>query len=217
MSHTFWTERNQAPTYEFVLSVLEREVDELTSLDGELEEGEGPWAEGHRVYIWQDGVSTRPIGLSWEDGEFSARILALSCPEDYRLALDAVCAVAQEANTKVQSEDGDEFAPEDREQDYGSAWIDEHVTVMIRMMLAKRPDEETPATNYISGPTRTFELGPRMQARLEGLDETTRQKKLFEAMRALFYPDTVGAYGPSVFVRPGPDGGKITYTAWGPG
>ena len=215
MSCYFWAEPQTAPTYQAVLEGIE--TDDLSSIDDELEDGDGPWVDGHTVYIWRDGISTRPISLTWEDGQFSARILAASCREDYRLAVDAVCTVASEAGVDVESEDGGRFAPEDREVNYGDAWIDDHVRTMVMMMLAKTEGDSEPPMSHLSGPTRTFYLGPRTRARLDGLDAADRQAALFEAMRTVFYPDENEVFAANVMVRDLPDGTHMTGTAWGPG
>lgn len=211
MSYSFYVETGAAPRYADVLGALP----DVETSSGPAEELEGTWEPGHVLAVWQHGWSTRPVELAYEDGRFSARILACACAEDYQLALDAVCHVADRMKVEVESEEGVRFRPGQRSEDYGLAWIRPHVASMITAVLAHARDADGWVT--MPGTTRDFHLGPRLAREIgEGTPEE-QEEALFAKMRALFYPDEEKVYAANVLSVAMDDGTRFTTTALAPG
>ena len=215
MSYSFYVHLDAPPTYEDALAGAA----DLETSEGPADELAGPWKDGHLLAVWQHGVSTRPIELAWERGAFSARILACSCAEDYAIALDVVCAVADQAGVEIESEEGVTFAPKDREEHYGRAWIEPHVRSMVTMIAAGvGSPEERDQVATMPGPTRDFHIGPRVRSELAAIDDhDALADALFAKMRAVFYPDEERYYGATIMGLRLDDGAEITVTALGPG
>lgn len=211
MSYSFYVECPRAPTYE---SVLRSFAFELDTDEGFADELEGPWEEGHILAVWQHGVSTRPIELAWQERKFSARILACSCGEDYDLALDAVCFVAEDMGAEVESEEGVRFTPATVDEHYGPEWIDEHVDSMVSYIV--RHDEyQGTEHSTMPGTTADFHVGRRVTAELRAAEDPAAL--LFDKMRARFYPDEERYYRANVLAVTKDDGTELTATALMPG
>ncbi len=206
VSYSFYVELGETPRYEDVFGASSVE---LETGDGYADELVGRWEAGHVLPVWRPGISTRPIELAFEGGRFSMRLLACSCPEDYRLGLDLVCAVAERAGVEVESEEGVRFAPEERDAHYGDDWIQQHVDSMVSAVLAQVRGFEGQMT--LPGTTCDFHIGPRFAATLDDGDA------LFAAMRARFYPNEEEVYVANALCITLDDGSSFTTTALAPG
>ncbi len=212
MSHSFYVELGSAPAYEEVLAAL----GEIETAAGDPADLDGPWEAGHVLQVWRPGVSTRAVELAFEEGRFSARVLACSCREDYALALDAVCRVAAAAGAEIESEEGLRFAPAARDEAHGPEWIERHVGSMVDAVLVQARDLEG---DWLSmrGPTREFHLGPRLAGEILSAPREAQRGLLFDKMRALFYPDEEELYAANALSVSAPGGKPFTTTALAPG
>ncbi|MCA9609637.1 MAG: hypothetical protein KC619_28760 [Myxococcales bacterium] len=211
MSYSFYVEAGAPPEYRDVLEALP----EVETSSGPAEELEGPWEPGHVLAVWTRGWSTRPVELAWSDGTFSARILACACAEDYDLALDAVCHVADMIGAEVESEEGVRFAPDARTEHYGADWILPHVSSMVTTVIAHA--RETDGWVTMPGTTRDFHIGPRLAEEIGKGSAHAQEEALFARMRALFYPDEERLYAANVLSVTLDDGSHFTTTALAPG
>lgn len=216
MSYSFHVELDAPPRYEEVLGVTAVELDTAEGLADDLPPG--PWAEGHVLAVWQHETSTRPIELSWEDGAFGVRILACSCPEDYELGLELVCEVARAADAEIESEDSVRFAPDDRAEHYGPAWIEDHIRANVAVAVMQA--EEAAADGgvlQLPGPTASFHFGQRVLDAIDDADADDAHEALFTQMRSLFYFDDERYYRANAMVAKFEDGREIILTALAPG
>ena len=213
MSYTFSVEATQPPRYEDALAATACNLETGNDDDDDFR---GPWQEGHIVPVWQHGVTTRAIELAWEEGIFSARILAIACAEDYNIALDIICAVAEKEQTEVEPEDGEPFAPRNREAHFGANWIDSRVDSMVSAVLAQARQTRS-KMSVLPGPPRDFHIGPRVLAAIDTRSSGTERDALFEKMRAVLYPDDERYYTASIMAVTLDDDSEITLSAFGPG
>lgn len=211
MSYTFSAALAEPPTYEEVFAALPPDV-RCGSVDPD--ELGGPMDEDQILHVYAWGVSTRSVELAWQRGSFSVRILACSCAEDYRMALECIAAVARAGGADIVSEEGTRFSPDEWEADYGDEWIVPHVRSMIDAMFMIEPE----ATGTMPGPTREFHLGPRTRRAVDAEAARTgdRVGALFSRMRELFYPSEDAYYAANAMRVTTKDGTAYTATAWMP-
>jgi hypothetical protein len=144
----------------------------------------GSWPDGTVLRGFIPEVSTRCVETSWRNGRFEARILALSCPEDYALAIALCRTVAGEAGVWVQSEDGQWFDPSDLGS-YGSGWIEQHIRGVTQTVLQMALDHEEPLE--VLGLPEPYVLQKDFAKELLETHEPSRQDRLFGHIREVVY------------------------------
>lgn len=226
MSYSFYLDTPGPLTYEMVLDGLN--VPDLVC--EEADEGRyddpialsGNWRPKFYHHFYRDGISTRSVEVGLEEGTFSVRVMSCSCPEDYQLALDMICNLARKTGGTISSEEGVEFSCGTREEQYGHAWIDDHVQSICTMTLNMALDPQYKGeVMTMHGAVRPFHLGSRLAQQLvaEG-DARAITRSLIERIRAVQYIDRDEEEGPyaanpmSVTFR---NGKEATLTAFGPG
>ncbi|MFK7990006.1 MAG: hypothetical protein AB8I08_28560 [Sandaracinaceae bacterium] len=184
MSFSFYVPLDRAPTFEDTFWPAPSEFEtNLGSLSGS-------WEDGQVGAVWVPLVTTRPVELSWENGEFGARILFGACVEDCTLALDLVCALAEEAGVDVVPEDGEPFPAAAREETFGTAWAEQHARSQAEIAIEMPAVGASPSGDAIlkmPGALGCFYLGPRVRSWLQ--DTPDQADALFGLMREALHLD----------------------------
>src|SRR5262245_20345496 len=161
MSFSFHVAAPTPPDYQ-------RLLDGLDYWDVHCEEGdrteEGPWPEG-TLHFFREDVSTRGVEITYEDDKFQVRILTLSSPEDYELALRFVESAAVFLKQPVDPEDGDSFPVDELRQRYDEEWIRETNEFGAQTLRSVICEEDSTAT--LSGVHRPVHIGPRLLRELD--------------------------------------------------
>ena len=175
----------------------------------------GPMQDGQILHVYQPGVTTRSVELAYERGAFQARVMTLACHADYKIALHLTCAVARAAGTPVESEEGVQFAPEDVDDHYGDAWIDDHVQRLVGSTVAIVRDH---GEVVMSGAHCSVHLdGPTLDRVLRGATTPAHQAEaLFTLFRDVSHPDEAW-FKASVMSVSLKDGAAVTLVVLGPG
>ena len=241
MSFSFYVRVPQAPDYRAVmrsvgLSDIRCEEGEPTKSSasagankadrGKYGKGEGaatmrvPWPPGIR-HFYRPGLSARGAEVSYEKGTFQVRILTLSAPEDYDLAMRLAEAVARLAGVKESDpEDDDPFPIEELRSRYGDEWVRNTNRAGLAVVRTMAGEDKT-NTLTLSGPVRPFHLGQRLLGELEAAGpEDELLDRLIQAMRSVQNVDEEEYYFANVMeAKKGEeeDAPKITFTAFGPG
>jgi hypothetical protein len=213
MSFSFYIDAPHAPDYQ-------RVIDDLDSWDlhcSEEELEEGPWPAG-TIHFYRDEVSTRGVEITHDENRFQVRILTLSSPEDYELALRFVRAAALELERPIEPEDYQAVTIEEMEARYDADWIrrtNQHGAMVIRQLVQEND------TGFVTlmGAKRPIYLGPRIVQEIEEAgDEDGFLDRLMERMREVqnvdgdsyFFANVMEAHHPQ-----SPDR-KFTFAVFGP-
>jgi hypothetical protein len=214
MSHTFSIKAAEPPGYDELMAGLPFS-DLVPALDQEEPEG-GPWPEGVRHYH-RDGVSTRGVEVSWEDGAFAVRINTLAAPEDYDLALHFIERAAELLGGPVDSEDGTALPGTELRHTYDDEWVRRTNLVGLATVEALIADGEHDSIR-LGGVVRDVHLGPRVWAELTAAGPPEELlDRLVEFMAEVQYVDTDDAYfAASAMTFQKKDGKELTVAAFGP-
>ena len=189
----------------------------LVCAERSLEELAGPWPD-EVLHFYREGLSTRAVEVAYDGVTFKVKILTASCPDDYGLALDFVCAAARDVGGEVESEEGVGFPAEERDAHYGPDWIAEHIRKEVSHVVGLAIKEQQIVTMGCT--TRNFYLGPRVAHEiLQGPSDTTPER-LFERIRELMYIDLDAAESivpAEVMSVDGRDGQPMRFAVWEPG
>src|SRR5262245_8107519 len=120
MSHTFSVPGASPPDYRKLMKSLPFK-DVVPAPDQEEPDG-GPWPEGIRHYH-REGISTRGVEVSWENGVFAVRINTLAAPEDYDLALHFIEIAAKLLGSQIESEDGATLPARQLRKHFDAKWV----------------------------------------------------------------------------------------------
>jgi hypothetical protein len=160
---------------------------------GQEEPEGGPWPEGVRHYH-REGVSTRGIEVSWEDGIFSVRINTLAAPEDYDLALHFVERAAGLLGVPVESEDGTTLPADQLRGTFDAEWIRQTNTAGLAAVGALIAEKES-SSIQLGGVVRDVYLGPRVWEELTAAGEDDELlDRLVEFMRRVQYVNADEGY-----------------------
>lgn len=151
-------------------------------------DGEGEWPPGVRQ-VYRPGVSTRCVEVSADDSGVGVRVLVCSSPEDYALAVALAQAAAWLVDAgEVVPEDGEPVRRAELPERYGRPWamaeIRSGATVLARVV-----EEHAGKTVSLSGPNRSFEIGPRLLDELRAAGAADGfADRLVAAMRRTQWP-----------------------------
>lgn len=174
--------------------------------DVSFEEGTaraGPWPAGI-VHLYRESISTRSIEVGYEDGLFDVRLLVLTCPEDYVLALRLIGALAESSGVAgseaaIEPEDNEPLPLTEWQLQYGDAWIAQQVQSDIDVTLIMTTQRGE--TLGVVGPHRTADLTPALVADLQATGPPeTLPDRLYAALRRMQYLDAA-PHGSSLVPR----------------
>lgn len=139
--------------------------------------------------LFQDGISTRGLEVSYEEGALHLRILAASCPEEYELALAVAENAARREGTRVLTEDGDELGADDLRRVHDGAWVKDQVEGSISATVAIMQKDREVRLVQMSGPHRPVMIGRRLFEELNLFMPEGRTERVFDVMRRVQYVD----------------------------
>ena len=216
MSFSFYINAPEPPDYQRVLDGID-----LWDVHCDEEEPEdGPWPEG-TLHFYRENLSTRGVEISLEEGKFQVRILTLSSPEDYELALRFTESAAEELGQEVEPEGFvamPAVALRDRFDDNWIRHTNEYGAAIIQQMV-----KEADSSNLtMDGSKRPIYIGPRVVQELEddGPEEDFPDR-LIEKMREIQNIDEGEYFFANVMeARPTEagqeDDAKFTFAVFGP-
>lgn len=176
---------------------------------------EGPFEDGQVVHVFEEGVTTRSVEISWENGTFQARVMTMACPDDYRIALHLACEVARRAGVEVESEEGERFAPDAVDAHYGDDWIRQHVRSLFGSTVAiLREHGEIMMSG--AGCTVTLNQAVLDEVLAASDDPEAQAEALFRVFREVSFPGEEW-YRASLMAVRLQDGSERTLIVWGPG
>lgn len=146
---------------------------------------DGRWPEGV-VHLYADRVSSRPVECRYDGGAIEVRILAPSSPEDYRLALALVEALAAQHDASITPQDGPPLNLTEFRGHYGSEWIEGHCPTTLQAVISDC--RQAGVESILAGARRDFRLGPGLLASLPE-DTQSLTDAFFERFRRLQYID----------------------------
>jgi hypothetical protein len=181
----------------------------------------GPWPDSV-LHFYRTGVSIRSVEVGYdanqEGGAFTVRIMTLSSPEDYDLALRFVAAAAGVLGTDVTAEDGEDSFPADElRARYGADWVARMNRSGASAIAAIIGEQNGPVT--LSGPQRPTHIGPNMLAGVRAShpgDNDNLAAGLHALMRRVQWADE-GYFAASVLVgrnQDEPEEADVTFAAW---
>lgn len=155
------------------------------------------WPQGF-TYVYRDNVSVRALEVDFSNEELQIRIFAGSSPDDYRLALKLVEAVARLHNVSIEPEDNDEMSLEQFQQAYGEEWLKEHCKSCLSAVLQSYTRNPESAIK-IAGVGRTMELGKRVFGQMMK-DKSRVAQEFFARMKKLNYFENEDVYQATIIV-----------------
>lgn len=155
------------------------------------------WPQGF-TYVYRDNVSVRALEVDFSNAELQIRIFAASSPDDYRLALKLIEAVATLCNANIEPEDNDEMTLAQFQQAYGEEWLKEHCKSNLSAVLQSYTRNPESAIK-ISGAGRTMELGKRVFGQLVK-DKSRVAQEFFARMKKLNYFENEDVYQATIIV-----------------
>lgn len=202
MSHSFYI--SAIPNLRYADTIDGLGYPDLKFTDGVEAPADGAWPAGTQ-YLYRDGVSARPVEVTFENGRLQVRLFQASSLDDYRLGVDLAAAVAERHGVDVEPEDGEPMSAEAFRTAYGDAWIREHCGTMLAML----------AQTYlggaqglrVAGTQRELEIGPRFMTPLLK-DPDTFGQRFFERFRRLQYIDREDVYTAARIRLGSPDGSR---------
>ncbi len=159
-------------------------VDAIAEPDWTLEESppEGDaFAKGVYYHPYLRGRAARGIELAWNDDAFEVRILTCSSRADYELGVKTALVLARLADAKVHPEADEAMSIEDARAKYEGKWLDDMVAWGPKVVM-EMVDREA-STLTMSGPRRSFHIGPRLVSELRNRPSDMRPaEQLLAAM-----------------------------------
>ncbi|HUQ05487.1 MAG TPA: hypothetical protein VM261_23455 [Kofleriaceae bacterium] len=158
MSSSFFVRRGPPDDAAAVIAALERPG--VRWADGELDELVGPWPEGV-VVLWIPGASTRGVEvITHSDGKMAVRILAMSSPEDYDLALRLVEVLG--GDRPVEPEEGEPLPAAQVRKRFDREWMLRNMAtgataIGVALARGKRVTMSGPSTNVTIEPVQPFD------------------------------------------------------------
>jgi hypothetical protein len=218
MSHTFSVAAPTPPDYKKLMKGLP--FDDVLPEGDQEEPTRGPWPEGIRHY-YRDGLSTRGVEVSWEDGAFAVRINTLAAPEDYDLAMHFIERAAELLKAPIDPEGGDTVAANELRSAYDADWIRRTNEVGMATVGALISGGDHDSIR-LGGVIRDVYLGPRVWGELTKAGPKGKMlDRLVEFMRHVQYVNADGDYfAANVMTLQQKKKGKtreVTVTAFGAG
>jgi hypothetical protein len=215
VSFTFTITANAPPNAEAVLAVVAALDLGCEEISRERPEGSadpvpllsGPWPDSV-LHFYRTGVSTRSVEVGYdanqEGGAFTVRIMTLSSPEDYDLALRFVAAAAGVLGVDVTAEDGEDSLPANELRGrYGAHWVARMNRSGASAIAAIIGEQNGPVT--LSGPQRPTHIGPNMLASVRAsYPGDSLAAGLHALMRRVQWVDE-GYFVPGAWVGAAPD------------
>lgn len=96
----------------------------------------GRWPVG-RTRVFRHLISARPVEVDYDSTRLQVRILAPSSPEDYRLALNLVAAVAQVHGVLISPQSCAPVALQSFRRDFDAAWIRDHCETQLASTISR--------------------------------------------------------------------------------
>lgn len=162
MSHTFSVAAKKPPDYKKLMKALPFD-DVVPDADQEEPKG-GPWPAGIRHYH-RDGISTRGVEVSWEDGVFAVRVNTLAAPEDYDLAMHFIEQAAKLLKAPIDPEGGNRLPADQLRTVYDAKWVRETNEFGLGTVGAMITGGEHQSIQ-LGGVIRPVHLGPRVWGEL---------------------------------------------------
>ncbi len=153
------------------------------------------WSTGV-CHFYRPQISCRTIEVTVEDDSFEVRLMAYSSPEDYRLGLSLVAAVARQTSLLIRSEEGDVVDTDAFANQFGEVWIDH----MVRFPLGMFNRTMTQGgTDTLNGAIRPFVVGPNMLRELRFQEDRDGfPERFFSAMHKSQWLDLSDCFEASI-------------------
>jgi hypothetical protein len=158
VSSSFFVRRGPPDDAAAVIAALDRPG--VRWADGELDELVGPWPEGV-VLLWIPNASTRGVEvITHSDGKMAVRILAMSSPEDYDLALRLVEVLGGDG--EVEPEEGAPVPAAAVRTTFDREWMLRNMAagahaIGVALARGKRVTMSGPSTNVTIEPVQPFD------------------------------------------------------------
>jgi hypothetical protein len=190
----------------------------VASVAGRIERfRDRPWPESEIFHFFRKGISARPVEVTLETGTFDVRVLTLSAPEDYELALRFAEAFARAGRMRVHPEFGSPLRVLELRKAHGDDWIRATNAGGAEALVASVLEEGDTAT--LEGVVRPFHVGPRVVSEL-GLDGGPEEfaSRLVERLRASQWiaGEESDVFAANAFVAKNDHGEPVTFAAWVP-
>lgn len=219
MSHTFSVAAPVPPDYSELMDGLPFE--DVVPDPGQEEPDGGPWPEGIRHY-YRDGISTRGVEVSWEDGVFAVRINTLAAPEDYDLALHFIECAAELLGVPIDPEGGDTIPADQLRAIYDADWVQQTNRAGLATVGALVSNNEYGSLR-LGGVIREVHVGPRVWGELTAAGPPEEMlDRVVEFMRYVQYVNADEDYYAATVMtlqqqkKSDGEARQITVTAFGP-
>jgi hypothetical protein len=211
MSFSFYvrTAENGLPTLDQLLEGLEPDV-------GVVEDVPRDELLAGTRHVYRAGLSTRGVCLRvGPEGDLEVLLGSCASREDYALAVDLVIRAAALTGSAAEAEDSEqELEPGQVQALYRERWIEEQVHAACDAVV--HVTEESGRVQ-MSGPNRTFHLGPRLLADLRRAGpEDTLWERLIGAMRRVQWPSNRWYAATSMTVKSRTSKTTSTIAVWAP-
>ncbi|HAG94237.1 MAG: hypothetical protein CMK83_19905 [Pseudomonadales bacterium] len=195
MSHSFYLK--PIPQLDVAKVMAATGYNDVRFVEGYPQPQADAWPQG-LTYVYRDEVSARALEVDYSDEVLQVRIFAASSPDDYRLALKLVEAVASLHGTRIEPEDNEEMTLPDFQAAYGEAWLKDHCKSCLAAILqsyTRNPESSI----KLSGVNRTMELGKRVFTQMTQ-DKSRVAQEFFARLKKLNYFDKEDVYQATIIV-----------------
>ncbi len=203
MSHTFYV--NGAGKVSLAPTLTGTGLADIVFTDDSPKPAGGEWPRG-TSYAYLDKRSVRPVEVEYDGKDFSARIFAASCPDDYTLGLKLVETVARASGALIEPEDGEAQNADVLARNYGRDWIKEHCLTTLRMVIGNYLKDKD-GVMQLMGTRAELKAGKRF---LEPMlaDTSNFARTFFDRFRRLNYIDQEDVFMASLIVLSDKDSGR---------